>query len=684
MASCANLCSRTVEMAMAAEHVDVRNTFIPDHACMVGCKSSWGLGNQLFVFAGRNKTETDNPSEYAPIEPYIHEVHWGNDLHGPITRKLVNETHNVFLKLQKCVPQKSESVQKPLLVKFSREYRSVIKACLMDLQTELKRCIDADDPRKGEIEAQLQLFDMTELVWSLAEILFIDVQPSGSVLGQLLEWLRWHFVGGDHLAKKAIEHDPPQEHESYWDAVFCFILQGRVEESRKMLSRHTHASTDAYITMDTLLRKMPLFALFNGQSLAEFDMKWRHWQDECMMERNSGIFTVDKNLQTICRVLCGEDQVLLELKDLCGNWYCMLVTCLLYHSPSVKAIDVQYHAQFCINAYGGNAQLQPWDHLLLATLEFDFHQVLKEASSSCGSWWFVAHLADLLHHRGLLESQTLCFGSNLREFLLLEYATSLMSHHSLWQVATDYFDHCPELGRAYLEQFVDHLPLETEKKAYKVLQLCEHRSMTEQVRSICKVLGMRALKNSRLGLALSWALRSKDIAFITFLAEKFLTEYSDSGDFSHMDLIDHLGSDMLLSPNLTFLGKYREFHRLYEVGDFAAAASILLSLLTAKLAPKKFWMTLLMDALPLLEAENVIFNAQQTYELIHCLEEIGVRKRVDDVITNDKTSDLKLHSRKTSSVKMQIEGEKDKISLMRLALARNLARAILLEGSVTA
>lgn len=34
--------------------------------------------------------------------------------------------------------------------------------------------------------------------------------------------------------------------------------------------------------------------------------------------------------------------------------------------------------------------------------------------------------------------------------------------------------------RAYLEQFVDHLPLETEKKAYKVLQLCEHRSMTEQ------------------------------------------------------------------------------------------------------------------------------------------------------------------------------------------------------------
>ena len=34
-------------------------------------------------------------------------------------------------------------------------------------------------------------------------------------------------------------------------------------------------------------------------------------------------------------------------------------------------------------------------------------------------------------------------------------------------------------------------------------------------------------------------------------------------------------------------GKYREFHKMYEDGDFKAAASLLLSLLTARLAPKK-------------------------------------------------------------------------------------------------
>ena len=36
------------------------------------------------------------------------------------------------------------------------------------------------------------------------------------------------------------------------------------------------------------------------------------------------------------------------------------------------------------------------------------------------------------------------------------------------------------------------------------------------------------------------------------------------------------------------LGKYREFHRMYEDGDFKTAAALLLSLLTARVAPKKY------------------------------------------------------------------------------------------------
>ena len=34
------------------------------------------------------------------------------------------------------------------------------------------------------------------------------------------------------------------------------------------------------------------------------------------------------------------------------------------------------------------------------------------------------------------------------------------------------------------------------------------------------MMGMRALHNGRLGSALSWGLRSKDVSFVTVLAEK--------------------------------------------------------------------------------------------------------------------------------------------------------------------
>lgn len=51
---------------------------------------------------------------------------------------------------------------------------------------------------------------------------------------------------------------------------------------------------------------------------------------------------------------------------------------------------------------------------------------------------------------------------------------------SLWQLAVDYFDHCPEFGRVYLELQMERIPLDTERKALKVLRICEQRQMSEQ------------------------------------------------------------------------------------------------------------------------------------------------------------------------------------------------------------
>lgn len=331
--------------------------------------------------------------------------------------------------------------------------------------------------------------------------------------------------------------------------------------------------------------------------------------------------------------------------------------------------------------------MHSFDRILLSAFEFDVHAVIKESSEALGNWWFVAHLTDLLNHCGQLDSHHISHSISLREFLILEYAASLMSHHSLWRVAVDYLLQCPVYGRGHLEEYIEHLPLETDKKAMKVLRLCEDLEMLAQAQSICKTMSMKALKIGRLGAALAWCLRSKDSTFAAFISERFLTEYCKSGGFSNLDLIDNLGSAMLLSDRLTFLGKYREFHKMYEEGKFHEAAHLLISLLTSKLAPQRLWLTLLTDTLPLLEHKEIIFSSAQTYELMHCLEEIRLSFRTKEYLEHpdkEPTDEPLMRTltqgpamQSVKSTKAQEEEERDKIDLIRLALARNLSRTIL-------
>ncbi|MGH0153650.1 UNVERIFIED_CONTAM: hypothetical protein FKN15_025439 [Acipenser sinensis] len=179
-------------------------------------------------------------------------------------------------------------------------------------------------------------------------------------------------------------------------------------------------------------------------------------------------------------------------------------------------------------------------------------------------------------------------------------------------------------------------------------------------------MAKKAMRNNRLGSALSWSIRAKDAAFATLISDRFLQDYCARGTFSDLDLIDNLGPAMLLSDRLTFLGKYREFHKLYGEKRFAEAAKLLLSLMTARIAPRSFWMTLLTDALPLLEQKQVIFSADQTYELMHCLEELVSGKTEPSEKRTVQEEDI----------------ETTKVELLRLALARNLAAAVVKEGTV--
>ena len=99
---------------------------------------------------------------------------------------------------------------------------------------------------------------------------------------------------------------------------------------------------------------------------------------------------------------------------------------------------------------------------------------MNELCTTLDNLWFPAHLLDLLHHADQLQEgpssdrSDLQAGESLREFLLLEYATCLMSNSSLWQVGVLYLDNCPVQGRQRLELLLERIPLINEKRAEKV------------------------------------------------------------------------------------------------------------------------------------------------------------------------------------------------------------------------
>uniref|UniRef100_A0A8D3C4M4 Nuclear pore complex protein Nup85 n=1 Tax=Scophthalmus maximus TaxID=52904 RepID=A0A8D3C4M4_SCOMX len=573
---------------------------------------------------------------------FIHEVRKDEDIYSPILRKLFNESHHIFVGLQTIREDLPSKNKKPQFVSISKNYRSVIRACMEELQQVAVSTKDAQVAM--QYGNQVSILLAIELIWNLCEVLFIDAAPAGSLLLHLLDWVRLHKADVDEKARDVLQSESPAEHHDYWDVVMSYVLQGRLDEARQMLMKQ--ANLQCTISPEL---SMTIPQPGGNQTLTEFDVKWRHWHEEvdrCLQDSSSPATNTWRS--SARSILVGDEDTLLAHKDLLSTWYHFLVTRLLFCHPTVKPTELHYYAQSCLTMFLDSRSVpEPLDSILLAAFEFDIHQVIKDCSIALNNWWFVAHLTDLLDHCKLLQSHNLHFGSNLREFLLLEYASGLFTHHSLWQLAVDYFDNCPEFGRVYLELQIERVPLDTERKALKVLRICEQRQMSEQVRSICKVMAMRALRNNRLGSALSWSIRAKDAAFATLISERFLQDYCARGTFSDLDLIDNLGPAMLLSDRLTFLGKYREFHKLYGEKRFGEAAKLLLSLMTAKIAPRSFWMTLLTDALPLLEQKEV-----GRYNVLLRL--------------SFQEEDLEL----------------TKVELLRLALARNLAMAIVKEGTV--
>ena len=97
-------------------------------------------------------------------------------------------------------------------------------------------------------------------------------------------------------------------------------------------------------------------------------------------------------------------------------------------------------------------------------------------------------ILDLFLHRTFSNTNTaveikLFFrrsGGNLREYLLVEYASNLSNLDCYWQVVVDYLAYCGPQSDHYLPLFIQKIPLSSETKAAKVLRLCHKQGYTDE------------------------------------------------------------------------------------------------------------------------------------------------------------------------------------------------------------
>lgn len=147
---------------------------------------------------------------------------------------------------------------------------------------------------------------------------------------------------------------------------------------------------------------------------------------------------------------------------------------------------------------------------------------------------------------------------------------------------------------------------------------------------------------------------------IELIVEKLINMYCADNDRSYEQIADDLSTEALhSSESLSFLSHYRGFKKFSQQPDqLPLAAKHVVSLLTSTTCPKKFWASLLMDCIPLLEHECCLFNSNETMDLMRCCTEAAAMSDSNTGSGWDKILDN-----------------------VKLALSRNLARAFIMEAS---
>lgn len=476
---------------------------------------------------------------------------------------------------------------------------------------------------------------------------------------------------------------------SFWATMKGLILQGQIDIARALLKLHSSSETMTFQLAEKDLQSMPTFNSHGGLSLQKFRSQWSYWSTTLQSKIDSGLYSTEAELEDIMKLITGDKPAWMEICKESTCWYEHFAGFLFFTQPAVRYFELGTFANSWLSQWAsskgssGFANLSNLDQMVLAVLKNDMAEMISSVQNISDNKWFVVHLTDLLVHCDQLrisgEEENEASVVALRENLIFDYGSMLMSRGSLWEIGIDYLEFSSPEGLGAREMLLLRVPIKNDIQAINIISVARRftgLALVEQ--EVSRVMVKRAMQLKNYGNALEWAIRSRDNIYITKVANIFLHHYCKTGEMIHKDLLSNVGAKMFIAPRLLFLIKYFDFHRFYSARAFAQAAELLVNLLDSKIIPEFFWPSLMADAIPLLEHNEPIIPSKETNIIMHHLESdlipfIEKMKKEAKREKNEGEEDTELN--------LMNGCPEDLIQLLRLACARNLSRAMIIENT---
>ncbi|XP_022228902.2 nuclear pore complex protein Nup75 [Drosophila obscura] len=618
----------------------------------------------------------DVPTETAGQDPVLIYLAQETTLfEEPVLRSLLSESNVTFATLQE-LGQKAPRTE---YLRISHAYRSLVRACLERLE-HAKRSpeVQTDEDRERRISESIIVFYAAECLWHLFEILYM--QQNQLVVPQLLDWARFYAPQiEDRATDFLLMAEDASENDDYWTVLKSLVMVGALDVTRAILVQNRKASQPAFKAAELILTSMPVYQ--EGFPLKKFHSQWEHWHVDAERKIQANTFGSEPELEELLQLVTGNNELWDAGIQESNEWYEFLPGYLLYTKPTCKPFELRIAAANWLNRWTllrPDIRLNNMSRMISQLMEHDLRLFIYDTQKINDTHWLTTHLIDLIYHSGELKGY---FEQNnidlpaLRHSLIYEYGSYLMTTRSLWQLGVDYLDCCKQEGKAAMDLLLPRIPLRSDRHALKLISVARQRGLINVEQEICKVLSRQSFDEERFGNALEWAIRSKDVLLVTGIADFILKNYSKTGNMLCPDVIISLGSRMFVSPRLVFLSKYFEFYELYRNRDFLSAVELLVNLLNSKITPDYFWPSLLIDTVPLLESKDPKIFSKETVAILHHMETELVP------IIERNTNQLGHNNAESVFKDYRVENVDEILNIMRLACARNLARALVIENT---